>query len=296
MLYSLYIILAGILWGIMGLFVRHLSAAYGLTSVQISAMRLFTAGIFFLAFAFFKDRKLLKVKPKDLILLVAMGLFAVVFMSATYFETINLTSLAVAAILLYTAPIIVMIASIFLFKEKFTAKKALALILAFSGCVLVSGVITGDANVTPYGIFMGFMSALTYALYSILGKFALKKHHPLTVTAYAFTVGGLGSFIFATPASFVPVFQSAENVPVLVLKLIATGFFTAFLPFLFYTTGLKKTEAGKASVMASVEPMVASLVGIFVLKEPTDIYSVIGILSILAAIIILNIKDKRTEA
>ena len=44
--------------------------------------------------------------------------------------------------------------------------------------------------------------------------------------------------------------------------------------------------------MASVEPMVASLVGIFVLREPTDIYSVIGILSILAAIIILNLKEK----
>ncbi len=292
MLSSLYIIIAGILWGIMGLFVRHLTEFYGLSSIQISAMRLFTAGIFFMLFTLIKDRKLLKVKPKDLPLLISIGIFAVIFMSATYFETINLTSLAVAAILLYTAPIIVMIASIFLFKEKFTAKKAIALILAFAGCVLVSGIAGGNANVTPYGIFMGFMSAITYALYSILGKFALKKHQPLTVTAYAFMIGGIGSFVFATPTSFVPVFQTAENIGLLIFKLFATGFVTAFLPFLFYTMGLKKTEAGKASVMASVEPMVASLMGIFVLKEPTDVFSVTGIFLILAAIIILNVKEK----
>lgn len=292
MLYSLYIIIAGILWGIMGLFVRHLSAVYGLTSMQISTARLFSAGILFIIFTLITDKSRLKVCLKDLPLLIAMGFFSVIFMSATYFESINLTSLAVAAILLYTAPIIVMIASIFLFKEKFTPKKALALTLAFAGCILVSGIATGDAHVTPYGIFMGFLSALTYALYTIFGKFALKKHHSFTVTAYAFTVGGVGSFIFAPPASFIPAFENAENACILLLTLIATGFFTAFLPFLFYTMGLKKTEAGKASVMASVEPMVASLVGIFVLREPTDIYSVIGILSILAAIIILNLKEK----
>ena len=292
MLYSLYIIIAGILWGIMGLFVRHLSEVYALTSMQISTARLFSAGILFVIFTLITDKSRLKVRLKDLPLLIAMGLFSVIFMSATYFESINLTSLAVAAILLYTAPIIVMIASIFLFKEKFTPKKALALILAFAGCILVSGIATGDANVSPYGIFMGFLSALTYALYTIFGKFALKKHHSFTVTAYAFAIGGIGSFIFAPPASFVPAFENAESVTVLLLKLVATGFCTAFLPFLFYTLGLKKIEAGKASVMASVEPMVASLVGIFVLREPTDIYSVIGILSILAAIIILNLKEK----
>ncbi len=292
MLSSLYIILAGALWGIMGLFVRHLSEIYNLTSMQISTARLFSAGVFFVLFTFITDKSRLKVHLKDLPLLIATGLFSVIFMSATYFESINLTSLSVAAILLYTAPIIVMIASIFLFKEKFTRKKALSLILAFSGCVLVSGIVTGDAHVTPYGIFMGFLSALTYALYTIFGKFALRKHHPFTLTAYAFTIGGAGSFIFAPPASFVPAFQNAESGFILLLKLIATGFFTAFLPFLLYTLGLKKTEAGKASVMASVEPMVASLVGIFILKEPTDIFSVAGILLILAAIIVLNVNNK----
>ena len=292
MLSSVFILIAGALWGIMGLFVRHLSEDYGLTSMQISTARLFSAGVLFVIFTLITDKSRLKVCLKDLPLLIAMGLFSVIFMSATYFESINLTSLAVAAILLYTAPIIVMIASIFLFKEKFTPKKALALTLAFAGCILVSGIATGNAKVSPHGIFMGFLSALTYALYTIFGKFALKKHHSFTVTAYAFAIGGIGSFIFAPPASFAPAFENAESVTVLLLKLVATGFCTAFLPFLFYTLGLKKIEAGKASVMASVEPMVASLVSIFVLREPTDIYSVIGILSILAAIIILNLKEK----
>ncbi|MBQ2941643.1 MAG: EamA family transporter [Clostridia bacterium] len=290
---SLYIIIAGILWGVMGLFVRHLGEAYALTSIQISAVRLFSAGILFILFTLIKDRSLLKIKLRDLPLLAATGLFSVLLMSATYFESINLSSLAVAAILLYTAPIIVMVASLFLFKEKFTKKKALALILAFSGCVLVSGIASGDAHVTPMGIFMGALSSITYALYSIFGKFALKKHHPLTLTAYAFTIAGAGSFIFAPPDTFVPAFQNAESLSALIFELFATGFVTAFLPFLFYTTGLKKTEAGKAAVMASVEPMVASIVGIFILREPTDFLSVTGILLILGAVIILNIGKEK---
>ncbi|MBR6720342.1 MAG: EamA family transporter [Clostridia bacterium] len=290
---SLYIIIAGILWGIMGLFVRHLGEAYALTAIQISAVRLFSAGILFILFTLIKDKSLLKIKLRDLPLLFATGLFSVLLMSATYFESINLSSLAVAAILLYTAPIIVMVASLFLFKEKFTAKKALALVLAFSGCVLVSGIASGDAHVTPMGIFMGALSAITYALYSILGKYALQKHHPLTLTAYAFTIAGLGSFIFAPPTTFVSAFQNAESIPALIFELFATGLVTAFLPFLFYTLGLKKTEAGKAAVMASVEPMVASIVGIFILREPTDFLSVTGILLILGAVIILNIGKEK---
>lgn len=75
------------------------------------------------------------------------GLCSIVFFNICYFTAIQLTTLSMAAILLYTAPSIVMVLSILLFKEAFTPVKALCLVLAFAGCVLVSGLGVGKVNI-----------------------------------------------------------------------------------------------------------------------------------------------------
>ena len=130
----------------------------------------------YISFLAIKDKKLLKISIRDFPVFSGLGIISILAMSCTYFIAIKKTSYSVAAILLYTAPVIVSVLSAIFFKEKFGTSKLVALAVAFAGCVLVSG-FTGDSRVNAVGIFFGLMSGLAYALYSIFGKFALEKYN-----------------------------------------------------------------------------------------------------------------------
>lgn len=283
---ALCVIAAGILWGTMGIFVRYFSA-WGFSTIQITAFRILLAALIFLVFLAVSDRDKLKIKLRDIPLFAGLGVGSIFLMSVTYFSTMQRTSLSVAAILLYTAPIFVMLMSVVFLKEKLTARKLAALAAAFAGCVLVTG-IGGEAAVDGIGIATGLLSGLSYALYSILGIFALRKYHPYTVSAYAFLMAAAAELFFCHPVEMVrKASESPESWKILVMAMIM-AFFTAFAPYLLYTLGLRKVEAGKAAIMATVEPMVATILGVAVFREELTVWSISGIVLIVLAIGILN--------
>lgn len=281
------IILAGIFWGSMGIFVRHL-ATYGFTSVQIASMRLIMAAIFFSIILFLKEPSGFKIKLKDIMLFLALGLCSILFFTICYFTAIKIMTISMAAILLYTSPIWVMLMSIIFFKEKITKHKVVALILSFTGCVLVSGIGNGDVKLV--GLLIGLGSGIGYGLYSILGTIALKKYSPYTVTTYTFIVAGVGSIFVSSPGDMLHKISNAQSILELILFVIITSLITAVIPFMCYTLGLGSVEASKAAIAATIEPMVATLIGAIVFKEDITYISATGILCILVAIIILNKK------
>ena len=114
--FSLFVLLAGSLWGFMGLLVRSLNAV-GLTSMEICFIRGAVTFVVMLAGLLLFDRKALRIKLKDIWCFVGTGAFSVAFFNFCYFKTMTLTSLSVAAVLLYTAPAFVMLMSAVLFKE-----------------------------------------------------------------------------------------------------------------------------------------------------------------------------------
>ena len=171
---DILIIIAGLFWGSMGIFVRHLNDL-GFSSIQVACLRLVTAGILFALILLIKDPKGFKLSPKDIPLFLALGLVSILFFTCCYFTAIRLMTMSTAAILLYTSPIWVMILAIIFLKEKFSIQKLIALVLAFAGCVLVSGF---GGKVTVVGILVGLGSGLGYGLYSIFGTLALKKYSP----------------------------------------------------------------------------------------------------------------------
>lgn len=288
---DILIIIAGLFWGSMGIFVRHLNVL-GFTSVQVACLRLVTAGILFAVILLIKDPKGFKIKVKDIPLFLALGLVSILFFTCCYFTAIRLMTMSTAAILLYTSPIWVMILAVIFLKEKLTARKVIALILAFAGCVLVSGF---GGKVTLPGILVGLGSGLGYGLYSIFGSFALRKYSPFTVTCYTFLIAGLGSIAVSDPADLFSKIASADNRLALAGFVLLTAVVTAVIPFLFYTLGLNRTTAGRAAVLATVEPAAATLFGVFVMNERIGIASAVGILLVFAAIIVLSIKQKKQD-
>lgn len=289
---ALCVIAAGILWGTMGIFVRLLSA-WGFSTIQITALRIVLAALFFLVFLALTDRKKLKIRIKDIPLFAGMGVGSIFLMSVAYFSTMQRTSLGVAAILLYTAPVFVMLMSVVFLKEKLTVRKLAALGTAFLGCVLVTG-IGGGVSVDGLGIATGLLSGLSYAAYSILGTFALRRYHPYTVSAYAFVTAALAELCICSPVQAARMVSEAENTWQVLGLIIVMALATAFVPYLLYTMGLRKVEAGKAAIMATVEPMVATILGVVVFDETLTVWIVLGIVMIVLAIGVLNQFGRKT--
>ena len=226
----------------------------------------------------------------DIPLFLGLGLGSILFFTICYFSAITIMPLSTAAILLYTSPIWIMLMSAIIFHEKLNAKKLIALALAFAGCVLVSG-ISGD-GITMMGLLLGLGSGLGYGLYSILGTIALRKYSPYTVTTYTFIFAAIGSWFVCRPAEMISKFAGSENLPLLLGVCVLTALVTAVIPFLTYTLGLKTVEASKAGIIATLEPVVATIIGIVCFGEGLSLLSAVGILLVLTAVVILNVRGK----
>ena len=283
------ILLAGCFWGSMGIFVRRLTA-YGFSSIQIVAIRVTLAALIFCILLLIRDPAGFRISVKDIPLFLGLGFGSILFFTVCYFTAITMMPLSTAAILLYTSPIWIMLMSVLFFREKLTGRKLLALVLAFAGCVLVSG-ISGEGMTLP-GLLVGLGSGIGYGLYSILGTVALRRYSPFTVTTYTFAFAALGAWLICRPAEMLAKFAAAPNLPGLVFFCFLTALVTAVIPFLAYTLGLRTVEASRAGILATVEPLVATLIGVAVFSEPLTLLSGLGMLLILAAVVLLNGKTE----
>ncbi|MDF2891836.1 MAG: transporter, partial [Clostridia bacterium] len=187
-----FVIIAAILWGTLGIFGKKLTN-FGFEPTQMVLIRSFGATITLILFASIKNTNLLKISYRDSIYFVGTGIISFVFCNWCYFVAINKTSLSIAAILLYSAPTIVMVLSAILFKEKITKKKIISLMLTFAGCIFVTAFVQGTGQkITMSGLLAGVASGFGYALYSIFGRYALKKYDSITVTLYTFIFASIG--------------------------------------------------------------------------------------------------------
>ena len=284
----LLIVLAGCFWGSMGIFVRRLST-FGFSPIQIVSLRITVAALVFSLLLLIKDSSGFRIALRDLPLFLGLGFGSILFFTICYFSAITIMPLSTAAILLYTSPIWIMLMSVLFFREKLNRIKLIALALAFAGCVLVSG-ISGE-GLTLTGLLLGLGSGIGYGLYSILGTIALRKYSPYTVTTYTFLFAAAGSWLVCQPADMISKISATDNLMGRLLFCVLTGLVTAVIPFLAYTLGLRTVEASRAGILATIEPLVATLVGIVVFSEPLTLLSGLGIVLILTAVVLLNRKQ-----
>ena len=284
------ILVSGVCWGVISLFIKPLSAA-GLSAMQVCCIRLLIAAPVFVIATLCVSPSLFRFRLKDIWMFIGTGVVSIFLFNVFYFYTIIQSEASVAVVLLYTSPIFVMIFSVLLFKEKIGVKKLVALVLTFVGCLFVSGVIGTGAKLRPMIALTGLLSGLFYALYSIFGKIALKKYDALTVTTYTF----LFAFVFAIPFSGMGKMVSVLSAsPKLLWYGAGIALLSTALPYFLYTWGLKKLEPARAAILSAVEPIVGSIIGIAVFGEGRSVLKLVGIVLVLGAIIILNVP-KRTR-
>ncbi len=282
------IILSACLWGTIGISVKTLNS-FGFTSMQIVFLRAVATVILMGLVLLFYNKNLFKIKFKDIWCFLGTGIISIVFFTYLNFCTISLTSLSFASIMLYTAPFIMVFLAAIFFKEKITFKKILACIVAFIGCCLVAGIFGSDVNVSTLSIVTGVASGFFYALYTVFSRFALSKgYHSFTITFYTFVFSAFGSLFFIdVKESFIIVGSS----PNCLCGILAIAVFNTVLPYILYTSGLKWVESGVALILATAEPVVATLVGLIFYKESLTFHSVIGIILVVLSVIVLNTKE-----
>lgn len=260
---------------------------FEITFVRVSISLLATA-IPVVLFA----RELLYVRLRDLWCFLGTGVVSVLLFSVCYFKGLELTSLAVATVLLYTAPLFVVLLSALIFHDPITKKKMAALALAFVGYALVTGT-GGDQPLPLRGFLCCLASGFFYSLYSVFGKLAMQRgYSALTLTLYSFFFCTLGSVIMVDWNHICGIVQRDSQI---IWWILGTGFITAFFPYTLYSLGLSKMDAGKASILVSIELVAEAVFGSIVFHESLTTASVVGIALVLSAIIVLNLRRSKLK-
>ncbi|RSD26553.1 EamA family transporter [Mesobacillus subterraneus] len=282
---------AAAMWGLIGFFVKGLTAA-GFSAMEIVAIRVLTAAIILILVGIVYYRNHLKIRLQDLYLFVGTGILSIVFFNWSYFTAINLLSIPIAVALLYTSPAFVAILSFLFLKESINRKKLLAIVLTVIGCTLAAGITgKGGATFSVSSILIGLGAGFGYALYSIFGKIALRRYHPFTVTMYTFIVASAA----LVPTTGIAGKASSVFTGDIWLYAIGLGIFPTVLAYFAYSWGLERTESSTAAVVATLEPVIATMLGMIVYGDRLGSLQLLGSAMIIISVIAVNITLPKRE-
>ncbi len=202
-----------------------------------------------------------------------------------YFMSIAHGSVAVAATLMYCAPVFVYLVSFALKLESSTALKWAAIAVVMAGIVLLTQIYDiGASGVTAIGAGAGLLSGMSYALFIFSFKYAGLHGSPQAILSIAFAVlcilliwpGDSGQMAAALNTPDWPLFAGL-------------GVFGAGLSFIFYIIGLNRTAPAVASIVAMVEPVTASLFGVIILNQILEGPQILGMGLILITVTSLSV-------
>ena len=286
------VFLAGALWGCIGPFMQGMTNL-GAGSGLISLMRQGFGTLMMIPVVLVACRgvKALKVDRKSLFVLMLMGLFSEAVFNLCYSSAVARVGVAAAAVLLYTAPIFVMILSRILYAEAITSRKVLAIVLNLAGCMLTvtNGEFSGE-NLVFSGIVFGVLAGFFYATITIFGKYVSGSVNPYVTCFYNFLFGTSFLVLFTRPWTMDFSMFDAK----FCLLGAGIGLFGTVLPYIFYMTGLTRpVEASKVPVVASVETVVAAILGVILFQEAVGPAKILGILLVFASVVVINREPKQ---
>ncbi|RIH76771.1 putative inner membrane transporter YicL [Meiothermus hypogaeus] len=233
------------MWGLLGV-VSRWAFEQGVSPLEVAFWRAALGAGLFGAQAVLMQQ--VRLERPDRWAVLGFGLVGISLFYGAYQLAIESGGAALAAVLLYTAPAIVALLSWLFLREPMDAHKLAAVGLTLLGVALVS-LQGGGVKVSLAALFWGLLSALTYATYYLFGKLYLHRYTTPTVFLYALPVGALGLLPFV---DFVP--KNAEAWAAIAFLTVASTFFAVTL----YFAGLRRLEATRASVVATIEPVVAA--------------------------------------
>ena len=282
------VLTAAALWGTLGLFYKTLLDRFGLTPLAVASYRSLLAGLILLVVLALRSRRLLAVNRHDLPLLVAYGVFGVAGFFVAYAYAIDLVGVAVAAVLLYTAPAWVGLIAWRWLGEAMHRRLLIALALTLVGCVLVTGLYdVGHLRLNGLGILAGLGAGLGYGLWSVFNKVAVARYSAWTVQTYALLIGA-GCFLLLAPRGQL---AAAVALPPAWPWLLAMALIPTLGGALTYSLGVRWVPVSVASVVATLEPVIAGALAYLLLGERLTLLQIAGGAAIISAVLILRPRE-----
>jgi len=261
-------IVAMAIFGTLGIFVRNISVSSG----ELALYRAILATILISVFLFLTKQKIQfeKIK-KEIPLLLASGI-ALGINWILLFEAYKYTTVSVATLSYYFAPVIVTIVCPVLFKEKLTGKQAVCFVMSTLGIVLITGIGSVHGGKDFLGILCGLGAAVFYALVVLLNKY-IKNVEGIHRTCLQFLAAIFVLFPYVLFTSGVTV-GNLDNIGW--INLFIVGFIHTGVTYCLYFSSLKELPGQKAAILSYIDPLVAVIISVTILGEPMSLWQVVG--------------------
>ena len=272
----LLIFSAAMLWALVGIFTALLLAA-GMGALEIAFWRAAIAASAFTIHSLVTGQYLLR-RRSDLAVFIAFGLVGVTLFFSSLSLAVDTGGISLAVVLLYTAPVFVIILARVFLGESLTAAKASAVALVVGGVALIA--FGGDStgiSITAVSLGWGLCAGLSYALLSVGGKYLLTNYNPVTIYAYIMPVGALG---------LAPIVELSLPSTTAFLWLLPLGILSTYASSLLYYTGLHRAQASRAVLVASTEPVIAAVLAAIFFGERFGFLGALGAAMVVLASLI----------
>ena len=284
----------GTLWGINGVMGNYLFLNKNVTTPWLIPYRLILAGFLLLGYLYYKKGSkifdILK-NPKDLLQIILFGLIGMLGTQYTYFSAIQFSNAAIATVLTYFGPTLVLIYMCLREKRKPLKYEIVSICLSSFGVFLLAthGDIT-SLQISFKALVWGILSALSVVFYTVQPESLLKKYGASIVVAWGMMIGGIFITFVTKPWNISVTF---DFITFLVLMLIIV--FGTIIAFILYLTGVNIIGPTKASIIACIEPVAATICAILFLGVTFDFLDLIGFICIISTIFIVAYFDKKTK-
>lgn len=288
-IYLILPILAGIMFGSSGIFVRTLTQN-GIDSTTLLFLRFSIAIIPILIAILLTDKSLIKIDLKNIPLFLVCAI-CIVGLNLCYNTSMNSVSLSLAAVLLSLAPIYVLVFAYILFGEKITSQKIICMILAIFGCILMTGILEDGLSHAPlFGILSGIGAGLFWAVYLMASKKSIEnENHTYTILFYSIIFISIALIPF-TNFNQITDFVSI-NPTLTIIFLILHSTFSFALPYILSTLSLNYMDSGVSSIFLSgAEPFAALIFGFLIYFEIPTILMFFGFILSMIAMMMLSKK------
>lgn len=290
----IFALVGGILWGFSGACGQFLfSIGESVNSSWLTVTRLLFSGIILIAFSLIVPERRATIldvwkQPKDAVRLLVFSLLGITSCQFTYLTAISYSNAGTATVLQYLGPVLIMVISCIMALRLPTVKEVIALILAVGGTFLLAT--HGNPNslaISQNGLIWGLLSAVALVLYTMLPGDLIRRYGSTTIVGFGMLIGGIFLFFVFGYWKYQITLNTAG-----ILAIAAIVIFGTALAFTLYLQGVSDIGSVKASLIASVEPVSATIFSAVWLGTKFTGIDVVGLVMILATVVLLTKKPK----
>ncbi len=288
----IYALFAAILWGVSGNFGQFLFQQRAMSIEWLVVVRLLVSGVILLALSISQGKNdfwLIWKNKQDSIQLILFAFLGIVAVQYTYFAAIKHSNAATATVLQYVGPVLIAVYLAIINKKLPNFKQSLAIFLAIAGTfLLVTHGSIESLSISSEGLFWGLMSAVALAYYTVKPVNLLNKYSAALVIGWGMIIGGIGFSFVHAPWNISGVWDGYTWV--FTLFIIFPG---SLISFYIYLSAVKMIGAQTTSLLASAEPLSATVMAVFWLNVPFGLMDWIGTICIVFTILLLAKGERK---